>query len=175
MSSKRVISMDVGIRNLSIALLEYNYGEPTDSKPWENLTVLHWELVDVIEESGSKAKNAKTLNIHRVCNMLIDALLKRVSLLDGVSDILIEQQPISRFAGGRNVGSSRMKVVQHVILTFYEVYYRLHPDLVAPTIQAASSTNKLKCTIDPQNFCSEPDNTKYKTTYKQRKEKSVVL
>jgi hypothetical protein len=195
--NKKFFSIDVGVRNLAFAIVEYPF-EVSDvilgndvennqlTQPWSKLKISHLELLDIVHEvtkdkiqrAGAKPKNAKNLNIHVLCSGIVKALHERQGLLDGVTDIRVEQQPMlrSRFSGGNHasVGSSRMKVIQHCLLTFFEVYYLLNPQLPKPSIMPSSASNKLKCVIDANNFCMEPLATTDKnTTYTQRKEKSV--
>ena len=177
---KKILSIDIGVRNLGVSVVEYHCVPPYSQ--WENLKITQLELVDIVEESqkgkkvraGSKPKNAKTLNIHVLCNTLVQILLNRKHWLDGVTDIRVEQQPLMRGRSTGSAGSSRMKVIQHCILTFYETYYSIHTECAKPTIQPASPANKLKCIIDMTNFATKPlEKTDKDTDYKQRKAKAV--
>jgi hypothetical protein len=180
---KKILSFDVGIRNLGLTLVEYNFeNEPnlSSSYPWNKFKITKLELIDMVEEvcqgkkqrAGCKPKTAKNINIHTICQGLVNILFKRLSYLDGITNIMVEQQLILR--GKSSMGSARMKVIQHCILTFYETYYALNSSLHKPSITPASPANKLKCIIDEKNFATTPLFTTDKNTdYKQRKDKAV--
>lgn len=177
---RKILSVDIGVRNLGLSVVECRFTPPYNQ--WSQLTILQLELVDVVDEcqrgkkvrAGSRPKNAKTLNIHVVCQALVRLLWERRAWLEGVTDIRVEQQPLLRGRSTGSVGSSRMKVVQHCILTFFETYYWLQPQVVKPSIQPSSPANKLKCQIDVENFALAPlEQTDKNTDYKQRKARAV--
>lgn len=175
----KILSIDIGIRNLGMSVVEYNGNTPyTD---WKCLSISKLELVDMVEQcqkgkkvrEGAKVKNAKTLNIHVLCNCLVQVLLERKDWFNDATEICVEQQPIRGFGAG-SMGSSRMKIIQHCILTFFETYFELNSHLVKPKIQSSSPSNKLKLCIDEMNFATAPmEKTDKDTEYKQRKAKSV--
>lgn len=132
---------------------------------------------------GKQKQNAREINIHDACRRTIDALFRRTQLLEGVTDIRVEQQPISRGfgggggggAGGGASGSVRMKIMQHCILTFYETYFLLHPPARPIRIEASSPTNKLKCVIEQDDVATKPLGSSAKgTDYKTRKAQAVT-
>ena len=173
--SRKIITIDVGIKNLAIGVLSYTYN-PTPPHSWKSLVFESWELVDILSDNNPNAKftNAKTINIHKACTKMLEALARRVDLLDGVTDILVEQQPLKRFESADGKGSSRMKVLQHIILCYYECYFMFHPDLPKPTINSSSPQNKLKCSLNIENFGEVPIKTE-KIEYKQRKAMAVEM
>ena len=179
--AKKILSIDIGIRNLGMTVVEYNSVAPYAD--WKSLRIPQLELVDIVSEcnkgkkvrAGSKPKNAKTLNIHVLCQSLVQILLNRIKWLEGVTDIRVEQQPLMRGRSTGSVGSSRMKVIQHCVLTFYDTYYALNPQLTKPSILPSSPANKLKLVLDEANFATEPlEKTNKDTDYKQRKSKAVT-
>lgn len=200
---KKILSFDVGIRNLGVALVEYKFDKKNietvtttttttaalidDSKtlgyPWSKLKITDLQLIDIVAEvcqgkkqrANAKPKTAKSININDICHGIVNILFKRLSWLTDITDILVEQQLILRGGGkGGSMGSARMKVIQHCILTFYDTYYILHPELVKPLIAPASPANKLKCIIDEKNIATAPlMSTDKNTDYKQRKAKAV--
>lgn len=177
----KILSIDIGIRNLGMSVVEFNGTIPyTD---WKSLSIPKLELIDMVEQcqkgkkvrEGAKVKNAKTLNIHVLCNCLVQVLLERKDWFIDATEICVEQQPIRGFgACAKSMGSSRMKILQHGILTFFETYFELNPHLAKPKIQSSSPSNKLKLRIDETNFATAPmEKTDKDTDYKQRKAKSV--
>ena len=180
MEYKKILSIDIGITNLGMYLVECKFVPPYDK--WSSVEISKLELVNIVKEihhgkkvrEGAKPKNAKTENIHVLCNALVRILLARQSWLENITDIRVEQQPLMRGRGTGSVGSSRMKVIQHCILTFYETYFAIHSHLTKPSILPSSPSNKLKCIIDVTNFAIAPmDKTDKNTDYKQRKSKAV--
>lgn len=186
---KKILSIDIGIKNLALSLIECKFAPPYDQ--WSAVNILEIELIDIVQESqkgkkvrqGAKPKNAKTININVLCNALVQILIQRKSWLDNITNIRVEQQPLKfggggfggkgkgNFSGGG--GSSRMKVIQHCILTFYETYFAIQTDLKKPLIQPSSPANKLKCIIDENDFAIHPlGSTAKDTEYVQRKNKA---
>jgi hypothetical protein len=182
---RKFISIDIGIRNLGLSVLEYNFDKNSEeNKSWKKLIISHLELIDIVEVSqegkrlraNTQPKTAKNMNIHTLCDTIVHIFMKRESLLSsGITDIRIEQQPIFRgqFAKS-NLGSVRMKIIQHCLLTFFETYYSIHKHLVKPHIAPSSPANKLKCLLQQDNFINRPlQKTSDSTDYKQRKDKAV--
>lgn len=182
---RKFISIDIGIKNLGLCVLEYNFDpNPKLNTTWKKLVISHLELIDVIEASqegkrlriNSQPKTAKTMNIHTLCDTLVRIFLKREHLLlSGITDIRIEQQPIFRGQLAQsNLGSVRMKIIQHCLLTFFETYFSIHKHLPKPHISPSSPGNKLKCKLNETNFILRPSQkTEQATNYQQRKEKAV--
>ncbi len=89
----RVLSIDVGLRNLGLALLEWN-GESTAAPTASNIVgttqILHAENVDVLEENGCTAKNAKTIGPLKQVSFWHACMLSRKALfLDVPPDIVV--------------------------------------------------------------------------------------
>lgn len=195
---RRVLSFDIGIRNLSFCLLECSIEE--SNLLWKNVEVKEWQIIDLLgENSGAekktskkrkktdgeekddaekikkakKKKNAKTISIHEASQKLRDVLLGCSHLLQQpIHYIIIEQQPLRGFGQG----SSRMKIMQHAILDFYELFYLWNRvDYEKPKILATSPSNKLKCIIDPTTVFVKPVAKMGKMEYKQRKTMAVEL
>lgn len=166
---RKVITIDVGIRNLAIGVLEYTYTE-TPPYPWENLSILSWELIDVFREGGIHVKNVKTVNIHRVCTKVFECLFARRALFEGATDVLVEQQPIRGVTG-----SARLKVVQHAIMGFFETYYMFHPNIRKANIVATPPGKKLCCGFDTQDFGKTGDPPKVPRKSKQSETHSELL
>lgn len=189
MNHRKILSFDIGIRNLGVAVVEYDFSalSGNSSHPWSGLHISQLELIDIIGEmtdgknssikprANAKVKNAKTVNIHDLCSTIVKSLHARIRWTDNITDIRVEQQPIQQGKFGGGGGSVRMKIIQHCILTFFETYYTLNPHLTKPSIQPASPSNKLKCIINVDNFSIKPltateKNTDYKTRKNQTEE-----
>jgi hypothetical protein len=180
---KKILSIDIGITNLAIGLIQCKMESPY--RDWSQVHIEKLELVNIITEIhqgkkvrlNTKEKNAKTENIHLIRRGLLKILNDRIDWIKNITDIRVEQQPLQQGnfnkTGKANFGSSRMKILEHCVLSFFESYYLLHPDIPKPTIESSSPANKLKCIIDVVNYGKPPMNqSEFKTVYKQRKEKS---
>lgn len=201
LQNRKIITIDVGIKNLAIGVLEYTYNDvPPHS--WENLIISYWENVNILEDKDKpqyenknlllkepeklketftkkptkpkKQINANKAPIQKLKQKMMESLYRRLYLLDGVTDILVEQQPM-KSGFGKSVGSSRLKTLENRILDFYQDYYLFHPDLPKPTIEPASPKKKLECSTDESNFGHPPQKLETKLDYKQRKAKSIEL
>ena len=100
-----VLSFDMGLRNLSYCLLEWDEISGTSK-------IQDWRVCNVVGE-----KNAKTMSIEQAGIMLLDFLCDRFS--EGPDShatvVAIEQQPVGR----RVTSNIRMKVLSHVVHTFF--------------------------------------------------------
>lgn len=183
MSMKKILSIDIGVTNLAIGLIQCSMESPY--RDWSQVHIVKLELINIIGEIhqgkttrlGCKEKNAKTENIHLIRHGLLKILHDRIHWMNNITDIRVEQQPLQQgnFGGTskKNFGSSRMKILEHCVLSFFESYYLLHPELPKPIIESSSPSNKLRCIIDVTNYCVKPmSQSEFKTVYKQRKEKS---
>jgi hypothetical protein len=166
----KILSFDVGMRNLSYCLVEYEY-EPAGSEiqPWSNMKILEWEVMDVLAETGSKAKNVKTVSIHNITNRTLQVLNDRTWMLNDVDLVVVEQQPMRQGGGG----SVRMKIMQHAILIFYELWKMWNPENAKYAVTTSSAGNKLKCVMDEKNMATEPLKKILALKYAQRKAKAV--
>ena len=169
----QILSFDVGMRNLSLCWLEYKYADGDQPTPWSNVRVLKWEVLDILDD----VKNAKTVNIHDVSKKLMDVLQERIDIVaqNDLDYIAIEQQPMGGglFGSSNKSGSVRMKLMQHVIINFYELFYRWHPRPKVPEIVSISPGNKLKCVLEQNNVTTTPLKKTLDLPYRQRKQKAV--
>ena len=100
----QVLSFDVGIRNLAFAVVDTTpAGEVQD--------IRHWEVVDIVKDNGSRAKNARNIPLQRIVGFLCKSLDRRRHLFDRVQSVAVEQQP----AGRGPVSNIKCKVLSHAI------------------------------------------------------------
>lgn len=133
----RVLSFDVGLKSLSLCLLDFTPREADEPE----LKILFWETVDVHAENQVAEKSKPTMK--QDSEYVLNTLSSRVdALMDfGVQHIIIEQQP----AGGRNMFSSvRMKILSHTIHSFFHLYQLNTSGQVTIPIEFVSPASKLK-------------------------------
>ena len=108
MAAVKYASWDMGIRNLALCIVEVDGGGAPPK-------IFHWEMCNILEEerrSGSRAlTNAKSIRIESAVEALVEALQSRRALWEGVSEVVIEQQPVGRLP----VSNTVMKVLSHVM------------------------------------------------------------
>lgn len=133
LSVQRILSFDVGIRNLSWCLIELRTTPESIQDPWKNIHIIQWECIDVLTDNKCKAKSAKTVNAERCTRFMLESLRRRIDSFAPLEDlqVLIEQQPLQR----RGIGSAKNKILGHVI---YTVFYG-----VSKSIQFYNSKKKL--------------------------------
>lgn len=92
----RVVSIDVGLRNLGLAVVRYSVNSTdlaamnTERILFENIVVEHAENVDLLEENDCAAKNAKSLGPLRQIQFWHTCMSSRKALLlDPPPDILV--------------------------------------------------------------------------------------
>lgn len=150
-STLRLLSFDVGIRNLSFAVLTYTYTQDLTT-PWKSLTVEHWDSIDILTEGGCKVHHAKTVTPLRCGDFMIRALHARPYLFAEPLDlILVEDQPLRGGAGG--VGSAKNKVLSHILVTYCRCWYLAHPTETLPKFLMMSAKKKLRVNMAPERFC----------------------
>jgi hypothetical protein len=103
-----VLSFDVGIRNLAYCLCRFQ----DDGKLCE---ILEWDVVDVVENAGSRAKT-RNLGMQRTVDMILQFLCENSESWAqiGIDRVYVEQQ-LARAA--------TMKVVQFAIYGFAKIVF----------------------------------------------------
>jgi len=89
----RVVSIDVGLRNLGLAVVSYSGGADSfeaETLLFDHLTVEHAENVDLLEENECSARNAKSLGPLRQISFWHTCMMNRKALmLDPPPDMIV--------------------------------------------------------------------------------------
>lgn len=101
--TKRVLSMDVGIRTLSVAITGY-------AKSTNDLVIEYWGKDDILE-GRSQAKNCLQLPTDKLCQFISDFLSQHWSIYNArpIDAIVIEQQPARAY-------NFKMRVMSYVLI-----------------------------------------------------------
>jgi hypothetical protein len=116
----RVLSFDVGIKNLSFAHLEV-----TD----ETATLLEWQILSVTED------NCKNVSIETLVENVLMTLQSHFGEDFFTNTVLIENQP--------SLKNGLMKTVSVVIYTYFNMLKIQYGNV--DSVKFISATNKLKC------------------------------
>jgi hypothetical protein len=151
--SYRILSIDVGIKNLSYCFFSIENGLEQQHQQ-RSVQVLDWQNVSVMEGNCKKTK----------IGVITDCMLTRLmELFDDVFQadiVLIENQPMLK--------NGMMKTLSVVIFTYFNLLKIQYGNI--KDVSFISATNKLKCRKISQLLgdCG-------KDTYKDRKKTSVAL
>lgn len=100
---RRILSWDVGIRNLAFCVVN----EYADRRR----VIEEWEVIDVLLENGCKAANAQKVQEDTVLRCVLKSLAHRQDILHTpVTAVLIERQP------GPN---KKLNAISNVLFAFY--------------------------------------------------------
>jgi hypothetical protein len=129
-----VLGVDVGIRNLGLGLFELHVEQDHQGERVcvaSKSVVHHIEDFDFLVENSCHVKNCRTVDSDRLFDMLVQSLMKRLSLLQhakrstsgstsetarvyGVDAVIVERQPRC---------GSKLAAAAHVISTFYKTIF----------------------------------------------------
>jgi hypothetical protein len=141
----RILSFDVGIKNLSYCVLE------TSS---DSTQIIKWNNLCVTEENCNKVK------LENITEQLLEKLFDTFGDAESSYDVvLIENQPMLK--------NGMMKTISVIIYTFFNVL-KIQMGNVQQ-VRFISATNKLKCKLVEQS------QETMKATYKDRKKLSIVI
>ena len=165
--SLKIVSFDVGLRNLAMAILEMKLpspGQPKQTKllstdtskpvdgfqaPWRDCSLLHWELIDILKDNGNLATNALKVTIADYVPLVHATLRKRLPLFAGADAILIESQP--------NIGKEKIQNVAILMYAFLKQHFWVSMVSATaatppPIVTFVSARLKLRVLVDPRNF-----------------------
>ena len=144
----QVASFDVGIKNLSYCILEYdpNYEQSDTSQSEYN--ILYWEVISV--------ENSKS--VPQTCENVLQALQNREQL-NQVNRIVIENQPVTK--------NPKMKTIQITIMTHFLIQ-KMQLESPIKEVVLLNSATKLKAYKGP------PIEVNLKTPYSRRKKLAIL-
>lgn len=121
----KILSFDVGIKNLSYCVMEKN--EETNG-----IQIHHWGIINLVDDETQKTNMNYTLfeNIPKKFD-------EKPELLDGIQQVLIENQPTLK--------NPTMKSIQMIIYSYFLIRGKIDKkDGILENIRFISATNKLK-------------------------------
>lgn len=161
----KILSVDLGVRNLAWCVLERRAckEEKWKTVPFkgEEIQVLHWRVVDILEEAGvTEEINLNQVDISCCIPWFVTTIKKYwEEMTEGVNHCVLEAQPTSRFMqGGRCISNIRTKVLSHVLQAML-----LEKEI---PVQFVSPSVKLK---DAKEFMEDH------TEYREHKKAAVKL
>jgi hypothetical protein len=147
----RILSFDVGTRNLAYCLVRYDNPpaklkkDSVNKTTWQNLHLEAWECIDIFEETGCEAKNSKKVSIDRCLSMLNEVLQSRPQLLEKPIDYILVEKQMRK--------APRNLMVSVGLICYYQHYWLFAPrNTPAPKITYVSSTGKLKINTSEDVF-----------------------
>lgn len=122
----RILSYDVGIKNLAEAIIE----QFSDG----SFAIMHIDRINLL--LNSKNMNSKTVSVEKLSDLLIQNLHSRIHILfkEPVDLILIEKQPLF---------SMRMNNLSTVLKTFFHVHFLYTKNQKTPDIKFVDPRLKL--------------------------------
>lgn len=146
----RVLSIDVGIKNLSYCVIDANH---------DCVLVTDWKNVCITD------KNCKKVKVEQVTECMLETLMEHFADDFQADIVLIENQPMLK--------NGLMKTVAVIIYTYFNMLKIMHGNV--GEVKFISASNKLKQnTLTPETQ-QAPQALQSKTTYKERKNLSICL
>lgn len=135
---RRVLSYDIGIRNLAETVLTLEGAR--------DYNVEHWARVDILAASGSRAHNSARVPTRQLLAALVTHLCAALehTCAAPLDAILLEQQMR---------GGAKLKTVASAIQVFYETYYRSARHQPPPPILFLSAKGKLRVFVHEPPAC----------------------
>lgn len=119
--TQRILSIDVGIKNLSYCLFESEGIHKTRVVKWENVCVTD--------------SNCKKIKIEELTEQILECLMSKFDESFEADVVLIENQPMLK--------NGSMKTVSVVIYTFFNMLKIMYGNI--KNVRFISASNKLKC------------------------------
>jgi hypothetical protein len=169
MTTTRVLSFDVGIKNLSFADVSFSAHPPTieesDVVNEENkdgldrrVRVMGWDVVDFMD-------NARSTGIDHLSTLLLECLRDRFCDNDVTYDhVIIENQPVAM--------NPTMKTIQIILYTYFQTVKMLFG--CVKSVSLVSATLKLRSISDTAKN-ENGTMMAHKPTYAERKKLAVKL
>ena len=157
----RVLSFDIGTRNLAYCLMEFQTGCEHGEPP----RIVAWEAVDTVAEAG-RANGKKKCTMDEHASNAVAALQRRVpSLWQPMPDVVaIERQRAGKF------GRPTMVAMSHVLQTFVETRAATLGQ-PAPRIVFVSPTKKVHKALMPAAYDEEAALAEWHAAHPKRKRK----
>lgn len=154
----KILSFDVGIKNLSYCYLNLNVDvvAADENKTNTSLTVLQWDNICTTDENTNCAK----IKLDDLTMCILNALHNTFDESYEADVVLIENQPMLK--------NGQMKTVAVIIYTYFNMLKLQYGSI--KDVKFISATNKLKC--KEAAFLLESA-SKTTSTYKDRKQLSV--
>jgi len=161
----RVLSIDVGLRNLAWCLLSRSPSQELkwQGAPWwgNEIQIINWKVVDIVVHSEIKEKiNLNKTDIASIVPWFMKCLEDHKEIIgERIDLVLIENQPSGHtLSAGVNISNVKTKVLSHILQAFFVV--RNIP------VKFVSPSNKLK---DAGEFMTDP------SQYSQHKKAAIAL
>lgn len=151
----QILSIDVGIKNLSYCLIDVTN---------DSVTVKKWDNVSITDA------NCKKLNVEQITECVLQTLMEHFDDTFFADVVLIENQPMLK--------NGLMKTVAVVMYTYFNMMKMQYGNI--NQVKFISATNKLKqkMLVNDDTNVSNTDNNDNKAstqTYKDRKKLSIQL
>lgn len=167
----RVISIDVGVRNLSIARLSMD----VTSNDWKDLVLESWHNLDLFKDQNVNIKRVSTAHALHALHTTLETFQDEFIGTQRIDAVFIEKQPFSR-----GIGRVIMQHIASGLAMWFLNYFEAHSMILGdtlPLITFLQPTHKLNIVIDKDNMRQAHVRSKRapKRTYYQRKKLAVSL
>ena len=122
----RILSIDVGLRNLAWCLMTRVPSQATEwqGPPWwgNDIQIHNWKVVDIIEHAEINEKiNLNQTDIGTIVPWFMKCLEDHKEIIgESIDLVLIENQPSGHtIAGGVSISNIKTKVLSHILQAFF--------------------------------------------------------
>lgn len=156
----KIVSIDVGARNLAVIVLESDVSPPT----YASLQIKYWNCIDIIELYGSTAKNSNKIPPHTIITMMCKCLDGLESHFTDLDYVVIERQ-MRR--------ASRNQLLGTAIMTYFICKYeKCSVQFIAASAKLKIDTHDLGCKGTVSLF--QNDKTLSASQNKTRRKKMAI-